>query len=137
MKLNSYLMFDGNCETALKFYAKVLGGKVEAMMPYGDTPACEHVPASHRDKIMHGRIVIGDQVLMGTDTTPDHPYEGVKGCSISLQASDVAEAERVFAALSENATIQMPLGETFWAERFGMLIDQYGVPWMINCDKQP
>jgi PhnB protein len=135
MKWNPYLTFDGRCEAAFKFYEKCLGGKIVAMLPFGDTPACDHVPADHRGKIMHGRLVAGDQVLMGSDTTPEHPYEGVKGCSVAIQFNDPAEAERVFQALATNGTVTMPIQQTFWAVRFGMLVDQFGVPWMVNCEE--
>lgn len=135
MKINAYLAFEDQCEAAFRFYAQCLGGTLEALNRFGDTPACEHVPASHRDRIMHARLVVGDQALMGSDSVPEHPYEGVKGCSIALNADSVAEAERVFNALSEGGHVIMPLGETFWAARFGMFVDRFGVPWMINCEK--
>ena len=135
MKISSYLNFDGTCEAAFKFYEATLGGKISAMMPFGSTPACDHVPESHRDKIMHARITVGDQELMGSDCIPAHPYEGIKGCSVSLQLNDVGESKRIFKALSENGIIEMPLQETFWAARFGMVKDQFGVPWMVNCEQ--
>jgi PhnB protein len=139
MRWNPHLTFDGRCKEAFEFYERCLGGKVVAMIPYGDTPAREHVPAGTEARIMHARIVLGDQVLMGCDAHPDGsggmPYEGVKGCDVAVQVKTAAEAERLFAALSEGGTVQMPIGETFWAQRFGMLTDQFGVPWMINCEK--
>ena len=135
MQWNPYLSFNGKCEAAFKFYERCLGGKIVALVPYGDTPSAEHVPASHGSKIMHARLVAGSQVLMGGDAYPGHPYEGVKGCSVAVQVDTPAEAGRLFDALAENGTITMPLGETFWAVRFGMLTDQFGVPWMINCEK--
>ena len=135
MQWNPYLAFDGRCKEAFEFYEKCLGGKVVAMIPYGDTPAKEHMPASTGDRIMHARIVLGDQVLMGCDAHPEMPYEGIRGCDVAVQVKTPAEAERLFAALSEGGTVQLPIGETFWAVRFGMLTDQFGVPWMINCEK--
>ena len=134
MQLVTYLAFDGNCEAAFKFYAKCLGGAVTAMHKFGGSPMASHVPPECMDKIMHGRLEVGNSVLMGSDSMPQHPYEGVKGCSVSINVNDVAEAERVFAALSENAKVMMPIQKTFWAARFGMLIDQFGVPWMVNCE---
>jgi PhnB protein len=131
MQLSPYLSFDGQTEAAFKFYEQCLGGKIERMTPFGETPARDHVPAEYRDRIMHGRLVIGDQVLMASDTTPDHPYEGIKGASVAI-AVDVAEAERIFGALAEGGTVQMPLQETFWAARFGMVVDRFGVPWLIT-----
>jgi PhnB protein len=135
MRWNPYLTFNGQCEAAFKFYERCLGGKIVAMFPFGETPAGDHVPPDHRNKIMHARLVVGDQVLMGSDGTPDHPHEGVKGCSVALQIDDPAEAERIFQALAENGTVQMPIQQTFWAVRFGMLVDRFGVPWMVNCEK--
>jgi PhnB protein len=132
---NPYLAFNGQCETAFQFYERCLGGKIVGMVPFGDTPSAEHVPQDHRAKIMHARLVVGNQVLMGSDAPPGRPYEGIKGCSVAVQVNSPDEAERLFNALSENATITMPLQETFWAVRFGMLTDQFGVPWMINCEK--
>jgi len=132
---NPYLTFNGQCQAAFKFYERCLGGKILAMIPFGDTPSAEHLPAEHRGKIMHARLVAGDQVLMGSDGRPGEPYEGVKNCSVAVQVKTPQEAERLFNALSEKASILMPLQETFWAVRFGMLTDQFGVPWMINCEK--
>ena len=134
MRWNPYLMFDGRCEEAFRFYEKCLGGKIVTLAPFGDTPACAHVPPEYRNRIMHARLEVGDQVLMGSDTTPQHPHEGVKGSSVALQLKDPAQAERVFNALADGGTVTMPMQETFWAARFGMLVDRYGVPWMVNGD---
>ena len=136
MQLTSYLTFNGDCEAAFKFYEKVLGGKIVGMSTFGDTPACDHVPAESRNKIMHARLHVGDAVLMGSDNTPPHPYEGVKGCSVALNVADPAEADRIYAALAEKGTVTMPIQETFWAARFGMVVDRFGVPWMVNCEKK-
>ena len=91
-------------------------------------------PPGSENLIMHACLSFDDQILMASDTPPNYPHEGIKGCAVSLNVDSVAEAERVFAALSENGTVQMPLGKTFWAARFGMFTDQFGVPWMINCE---
>ena len=132
---NPYLAFDGKCEAAFKFYERCLGGKIVAMIPYSGMPSSEHVPPEHRDRIMHARLMLGNQVLMGGDAHPGQPFEGVKGCSVAIQVDTPDEAERLFKALGEKATIVMPLQQTSWAVRFGMLTDQFGVPWMINCEK--
>jgi PhnB protein len=92
------------------------------------------VPAEWRSKILHARLVVGDQVLMGSDAPPDRQQKP-QGFSLSISINDPAEAERVFHALVENGTVTMPFGETFWAVRFGMLVDRFGIPWMINCEK--
>jgi PhnB protein len=134
MQLNPYLNFNGQCEAAFKFYEKSLGGKIEAMFTHAGTPAEQQTPPEWRDKILHARLTVGDNVLMASDAPPDC-YEEPKGFSVSLQINDPKEAERIFRALAENGKVQMAIQETFWATRFGMLVDQFGIPWMINCEK--
>ena len=135
MKLNPYLTFSGQCEMAFKFYEKTLGGKIEAMMTAEGTPMEQHVTPDWRTKIMHARLTVGDTVLMGSDAPPGR-QEPMKGFSVTLNIDEPAEAERVFLGLSEKAqSVTMPIQETFWARRFGMLTDQFGTPWMINCEK--
>jgi len=133
MQLNTYLMFDGRCEEAFRFYEKCFRGKIVAMMTHKGTPAEEHVPAGWRDKILHARLDIGDQVLMASDSPPEH-YAKAAGFSVSVQVKDPAEADRLFNALADKGEIRMPIGETFWSPRFGMLVDRFGIPWMINCE---
>lgn len=135
MQLNSYLIFNGKAEAAFRFYEQCLRGKITNMMRFGEAPGCENMPTETRDWLIHVRLEIGDQVLMASDCPPDRPYEGIKGCSVSLQVDSIAEGERLFNALKENGTVQMPYEKTFWAERFAMLVDPFGVPWMINCEK--
>ena len=137
MKINPYLMFDGNCEAALNFYAGVFGGKIEAMLRYEGMPNCGdggQMPAGWANKIMHGRILVGDVWLMASDAPPDR-HKAPQGFSVSVNVDTAGEAERVFHALAEKGTVMMPIGETFWAVRFGMLVDQFGIPWMVNCEK--
>jgi PhnB protein len=133
MQLNPYLTFNGQCETAFKFYEQCLGGKIEAMIRHTGTPAEQHVPPEWREKIMHARLAVNGEVLMGSDAPPDH-YKEPKGFSVSLQFKEIKEAERVFHALAENGKVGMPLQQTFWAARFGTLVDRFGIPWMINCE---
>ena len=133
MQLNPYVFFNGQCEEAFKFYAQVLGGKIEGMLTHAGTPAEQQVPSEWRDKILHARLTVGDHVLMASDAPPDH-YDQPKGFSVSIQINDRAEAERIFNALAENGTIQMPFQQTFWAAGFGMCVDRFGIPWMVNCD---
>jgi PhnB protein len=134
MQLNPYLFFNGTCEAAFKFYAQALGGRIDAMMTHDAMPGSETMSAEQRARIMHARLSVGDKMLMGSDAPPDR-YEAMKGFSVTLGIDDPAEADRVFAALSPGATVCMPIQETFWARRFGMLVDQFGTPWMINCEK--
>ena len=135
MKLNPYLSFPGTCETAFKFYEKLLGGKILAMMTPQGTPMEQQMPPEQRNKIMHARMAVGDTVLMGSDCPPDR-FDAMKGITVCLSIDEPGEADRVFKGLSENASaITMPIQETFWARRFGMVTDQFGTPWMINCEK--
>lgn len=133
MKFNTYLNFDGDCRRAFEFYARVLGGRVTAMNTFGEMPGCEHMPADAHDRIMHARLEIGDQVLMGTDATSMYPYRGVVGAHVVADVATPGEAETLFAALSEGGRVEMPIGETFWAQRYGITTDRFGVPWMVNC----
>ena len=134
MQLNPYLMFNGNCEAAFKFYERCLDGKIVAMMTYAGSPMEAQAPPEWRNKVMHARLTVGDKVLMGSDAQPGC-HEEPKGFSVTLGIDDPADAERIFHALSENGTVRMPIQETFWAVRFGMLVDQFGIPWMVNCEK--
>ncbi|HKA33871.1 MAG TPA: glyoxalase/bleomycin resistance/extradiol dioxygenase family protein [Candidatus Binatia bacterium] len=133
MQLGPYLTFKGDCEAAFKFYEKCLGGKIEALVPHTGTPAEQQVPPEWRNKILHARLTVGDDVLMGSDAPPDR-YEKPKGFSVTLDVDKPADAERMFKALSEKGNVTMPIQKTFWAERFGMLVDRFGTPWMINCE---
>ena len=136
MKLNTYLSFDRNTRQAFEYYAKHLDGKILAMATFGDTPGCDSLPES-RDLIMHAMIDIGGHRVMGTDATPDHPYEGVKGAHVVIDTPDPAEADKLFAALADGGQVVLPIQETFWAKRYGILVDRFGVPWMVNCVAQP
>jgi PhnB protein len=135
MQLNPYLIFNGQCDAAFKFYEQCLGGKIVARFTYGEMPgAAEHVSQAMYPRIMHTCLHVGDAVLMGSDSQSDNSEES-KGVYVSLHVDSPAEAERIFHALAEGGEVRMPIGETFWAARFGMLVDRYGTPWMINCEK--
>lgn len=134
MRLNTHLNFDGNCRAAFEFYEKCFGGKITLTMTYGESPMAAHVPPADHGKIMHATIQFGDQVLTGSDI-PAGSYGKPQGFDVLISLEDAKEAERVFEALSEGGTVQMPLQETFWALRFGMLADRFGTPWMVNCGK--
>lgn len=138
MQTTPYLNFDGKAEEAFTFYAQAIGATVTAMMRFGETPACEHVPAEAHDQIMHACLNYGDvPLLMASDTgcIPGQGFRGYEGFAIALNAPTVAEATRVFEALAAGGTVTMPLEQTFWAEIFGGLTDRYGVSWLINCEK--
>jgi PhnB protein len=132
MQLSTYLNFNGQCEAAFKFYAQCLGGKILFMGTYAGTPLADQVPPEWGHKIIHATLALGGRELMGCDVTLER-FEEPKGFSISLSFNDLAEAERIFKALAENGKVSMPMQKTFWAAGFGMLVDQFGIPWMINC----
>ena len=134
MQVNTYLLFGGQCEAAFKFYEQALGGKIQYLSTYGESPMPDMVPAEWRGKIMHGTLALGEQVIMASDAPPDR-FKQPQGFSVAIEVSDPAEAERMFAALSENGQVTMPMQQTFWALRFGMVVDQFGIPWMVNCTK--
>jgi PhnB protein len=133
MQMNPYLSFNGECEAAFKFYEQCLGGQPGPIFRFSGTPMTEHVPADWADKIMHGSITIGNQVLMGADMLPGQ-YEEPKGFSLSLHTKSTTDAERIFDELAQGGKVVMPLAKTFWAARFGMLVDRFGIPWMLNCE---
>ncbi|WP_066272005.1 VOC family protein [Hydrogenophaga palleronii] len=133
IQLAAYLSFDGTCAEAMQFYARLLNAKLEVLITYGEMPACdEPVPAAHAGRIMHAYLVHPDFVLMAGDTPPGQPFSGMQGVMLAITFPTVAEAERVFKALAKDGKVTMPLGETFWAETFGMVTDRYGTAWSIN-----
>lgn len=134
MQLNPYLMFNGNCDAAFKFYERCFGGKIVTRMTHQEAPSAENVSSDWQDKIMHVCLDLGERLLMGSDCPPGY-FESPQGFYVQISIDNPAEAERVFQALSENGTVKMPFEPTFWAFRFGMLVDQFGIPWMINCEK--
>jgi len=129
-----HLTFNGQCEAAFQFYEKCLGGNLVLMMRYGDSPLAEETPSDWRDKIVHATLAVGDQELAGADVPPEL-YKKPQGFAVLLNIGDASEAERIFKTLAENGTVEMPLQETFWALRFGLLVDQFGTPWEINCGR--
>ncbi len=133
--MNAYVVFGGNCREAFEEYADCLGGKIEMVMTHGESPMAKDMPHDMHDKVLHAQIQVGNWVLMGSDMAADC-YTAPQGFSVQLSISDSVQAESTFARLARGGTIQMPFGPTFWAHRFGMLVDRFGIPWMINCDNQ-
>jgi len=134
VQLYPNLTFDGRCEAALKFYEECLGGRIVFMMRYEDTPMDLQTPADWGKKISHATFAHADFTLHGADVPPER-YQKPQGFALQCNLSDPVEADRIFNSLAENGTVQMPLKETFWAHRFGVLVDQFGIPWLINCEK--
>ena len=133
MQVNPYLSFKGDCEAAFKLYEQCLGAQIGTIFRYAGSPMADQVPADWQDKVMHGSLTFGDQVLMGGDVAPER-YEEPRGFSLSVHIDNPTEADRIFLELSRDGRVLMPLEKTFWAERFGMVVDRFGIPWLINCE---
>ena len=125
------LSFGGRCEEAIEFYRKALGAELRMMMRFKESPEPSEMPECFQDKIMHASLQVGDSVLMASDGRCEGPTP-FEGFSLSITPADEAEAERIFAALSEGGLVTMPLEKTFWSPKFGMLQDRFGVSWMIS-----
>ena len=132
MQVNPYLYYNGNCEAAFKYYEKVLGGKIEFMMRADEGPADMKPEPGWEKKIMHAKLTLDGEIIMASDAPPGH-YRQPQGYSVSLTVEDVADGERKFKALAEGGSVNMPYSKTFWAKGFGMCVDQFGIPWMVNC----
>lgn len=134
MHIESYLFFNGRCEEAIEFYRRALGAEVLMLMRNKESPEPPPpgtMPPGSEDKVMHATLRIGHSNLMLSDGDCDGK-PAFTGFSLSLDASDEAEAERLFAALGDGGTVQMPLAKTFWSPKFGMVADRFGVGWMIS-----
>ena len=131
-QLDAYLIFDGNCADAMRFYERTLGGKLEIMMTHAESPMAAQTPPGSADRILHARLVIDGRLLMASDSMVGQPYPGMNGFSVSLMYPKAADAKRVFDALAKGGKVTMPLQKTFWVEAFGMLVDRFGTPWMVN-----
>jgi PhnB protein len=132
MHLTPYLNFNGTCAEAMRFYEKALRGKITFMQTIGESPAAEHLGPQDADKIMHAHLQAGKVELMASDCPSGMEVEKGGNVTVSIHPDTLDEAERIFAELSEGGEIKMPIGETFWAERFGMAVDRFGTPWMVN-----
>ena len=132
MQLSSYLHFNGTCEDAFKLYQKVLGGEIAMMFKYSGSPAESMVPANWKDKVLHVTLQIGDKELLGSDSPPEF-FKHPQGMAVCISVDTPAEVDRIFNGLVDGGQATMPLEKTFFAERFGMLTDRFGIPWMIIC----
>jgi len=136
MQIENYLFFGGSCEDALRFYEQALGGKVVDLHRYAGTPMDNaDLPAAWKDKVMHATFEVEGARFMASDAMPGHPATTYTGFSMSINIpKDKDKAERIFNALAAGGTVTMPFSPTFWGAQFGMLMDRFGVPWMVNCD---
>lgn len=126
------LSFDGRCEAAFRLYERCLNGRITSMLTWGDSPMAKSAPPEWSGKIANATLVVGRTSLQGSDAAPGS-YESPRGFCIMLDPR-VSDAERLFADLAEGGTVRMPLQETFWAVRFGVLTDRFGITWAINCE---
>ena len=138
-QLTAYLTFDGTCREAMKFYEGALNGKIERMMTNGESPMANMMPPGNENRIMHSRLDLPDETaLMAGDSMIDSGFQGMKGFNVVLNYDTRAEGEKVFKALSAGAqNVIMDYTESFWAEGFGMLIDKFGTPWIVNGGMKP
>jgi len=127
----AYIGFNGQCAQALHFYADCLGGSIEEMMVWGDGPADMEIAEDWKEKIMHAQLRVGRWSLMACDSPAEH-YQKPQGFHLQITIDDPQQAEQAFTRLADKGTITMPFMETFWANRFGMLTDRFGIPWMVN-----
>jgi len=133
MRIDTYLSFNGNCEEAFAHYVRCFGGQHGPISRYAGSPMAGDAPANWGDKIMHGSVTVAGHILMGADPPPDR-YEAPRGFTLNVQIATTDEAERVFTALSAGGTVIMPIQKTFWAARFGVCVDRFGIPWQVNCE---
>lgn len=136
MEVSIHLAFDGQCAAAFQFYERVLGGKIVNLLAYGNSPMAEQVPPEWRGKIVHGTFAVGKTDIAGADALPEK-YVKPQGFYVLLRVDDAMDAERIFSALAENGHVHMAIQQTFWSSRFGVLTDQFGIPWEIGCEKAP
>ena len=135
MTLSFYLKFDGHCAEAFRFYADKLGAEIQVMSSWGDGPMADQVDPADAQRIMHASLRLGGAEIMGTDSTSADTATAISGANVVYGADTAEEADRIFALLAEGGQIQVPIAESFWAQRFGIVQDRFGVPWMVNCDK--
>ena len=134
MQINPYVNFNGQCREAFEFYAQVLRGNITFSMTWGEMPGADQFPKETHNLIMHATLTVGDHVLMGADAPPGR-YQQPKGTNVSIQVKDRAEGERIFKALAEGGNVTMPFEKTFWSSGFGMCVDRFGIPWMVNTEQ--
>ena len=133
MQISPYLNFNGNCAEAFKFYEKCLGGRIEMMHTYGDSPMKDQMPPEARNRVMHVHLNVGGQTLFGSDSPTPEPNPP-HGFHVSIAVDSEADGQRVFRELSAGGQVVMPFEKTFWSPGFGMLVDRFGTPWMVNVN---
>jgi PhnB protein len=133
MYATPYIFFNGNCAEACRYYEKALGARILMSMTYGQSPAASHVPKEMHDKVIHASLMIGNTAVLASDGTAEDGRPA--GFSLALSVETPATAEKVFNALADGGTVKMKMDKTFFAERYGMVTDRFGIPWMVICEK--
>ena len=132
-KVEPYLFFDGNCGEAMRFYERTLGGKL-SLLPAKDAPDTSQFAPGSGDKIMHSKLEMENTILMASDWLAPTPYPGMKGFAITVSVPAATDAKRVFDKLAEGGQVTSPFGKTFYSDGFGMLVDRFGLPWMVMAE---
>jgi PhnB protein len=132
MEIHPYLNFNGTCAEAFRFYAVVLGGTIQTMQTHGESPMKDQVSPEWQAKVLHATLTVGNWTLMASDAPPEI-YRPAQGLWVSISVTKKADAERIFNAFAEGGQVTMPFEATFWSSGFGMTVDRFGTPWMINC----
>ena len=135
MQVQPYVCFEGRCDEAIAFYQKALGAEVTFRMQFNEIPGGGdgHVAPGTEDKVMHASLRIGESTVLVSDGRVQPPAQ-FRGITVSIQVKDPAQAEKAFAALADGGQVFMPLTQTFWSPKFGMLTDRFGVTWMVNVN---
>lgn len=133
MSFHPYLMFGGNCREAFTRYQEIFGGELNLLTMADMPPSEEAPPGANPDLIMHAALTIDGNLLMASDD-PTEGFSAPQGIQVNYATADVADAKRVFEALAEGGTVTMPIAETFWSPSFGMCVDRFGIPWMVNAE---
>jgi len=132
--LNPYINFNGNAAQAIKFYEQALGAVSERVMHFDQAPGMEPSP-ENKQRILHCQLTIGSAVLMVSDSMPNQQGPTDSNMHVVLHFSDEADLNARFAALSEGGKVSFPVHDAFWGAKFGMLVDKFGVPWMVIYEK--
>lgn len=132
-----YLGFDGTCADAVRFYERVLGGKLELLLRGSDMPSGAEMPKEFANRVAHARLVLPGGGLIYAGDVPAGTFQGIKGISLTLNYDTTAEAKKVFDALADGGQVTMPMAQQFWAKVSGMLVDRFGTAWIVNGELQP
>lgn len=134
--LDSYIFFDGQCAEAMRFYERTLGGAMETMMSYAQSPDPQACPPGDPNRVMHACVVLPDGRMLMASDSPEGMHKPMSGFALALNYPTADEARRVFDTLAAGGCVTMPMARTFWTEAFGMLTDRFGTPWMVGGGRQ-